>query len=154
MNDRPIGQMYIYTCISLFKKHLCDFVDLCHFLSLQKTSYEEKTSSVTYSTVSLYRTCVQNQQETNHARVKKKPTRNVSKTVDLKGTSLFFRPSGVVALQKNISAILIYMSQRHLLHHRPQAIYSILSIIHMVLFNILHFQWLIKAVMLYKNRLL
>lgn len=100
MNDRPIGQMYIYTCISLFKKHLCDFVDLCHFLSLQKTSYEEKTSSVTYSTVSLYRTCVQNQQETNHARVKKKPTRNVSKTVDLKGTSLFFRPSGVVALQK------------------------------------------------------
>lgn len=31
MNDRPIGQMYIYTCISLFKKHLCDFVDLCHF---------------------------------------------------------------------------------------------------------------------------
>lgn len=73
MNDRPIGQMYIYTCISLFKKHLCDFVDLCHFLSLQKTSYEEKTSSVTYSTVSLYRTCVQNQQETNHARVKKTP---------------------------------------------------------------------------------
>lgn len=60
-----------YTCISLLKKHLCDFVDLCHFLSLQKTRYEEKTSSVTYSTVSLYRTCVQNQQETNHARVKK-----------------------------------------------------------------------------------
>lgn len=61
-----------YTCISLLKKkQLCDFVDLCHFLSLQKTSYEEKTSSVTYSTVSLYRTCVQNQQETNHARVKK-----------------------------------------------------------------------------------
>lgn len=78
----------------------------------------------------------------------------MSKTVDLKGTSLFFRPSGVVALQKNISAILIYMSQRQLLHHRPQAIYLILSIIHMVLFNILHFQWLIEAVMLFKNRLL
>lgn len=56
--------------------------------------------------------------------------------------------------KKNISAILIYMSQRHLLHHRPQAIYLILSIIQMVLFNILHFQWLIEAVMLFKNRLL
>lgn len=71
MNDRPIGQMYIYMYFTIKKKQLCDFVDLCHFLSLQKTSYKEKTSSVTYSTVSLYRTCVQNQQETNHARVKK-----------------------------------------------------------------------------------
>lgn len=75
MNDRPIGQMYIYMYMYFTIKNIykCDFVDLCHFLSLQKTSYEEKTSSVTYSTVSLYRTCVQNQQETNHARVKKNP---------------------------------------------------------------------------------
>lgn len=56
-----------YTCISLLKK--TSYVTL--LIYLQKTSYEEKTSSVTYSTVSLYRTCVQNQQETNHARVKK-----------------------------------------------------------------------------------
>lgn len=73
MNDRPIGQMYIYMYMYFTIKNIykCDFVDLCHFLSLQKTSYEEKTSSVTYSTVSLYRTCVQSPQETNHARVKK-----------------------------------------------------------------------------------
>lgn len=65
MNDRPIGQMYIYMYMYFTIKNIykCDFVDLCHFLSLQKTSYEEKTSSVTYSTVSLYRTCVQSQQE-------------------------------------------------------------------------------------------
>lgn len=61
-----------YTCISLLKKNsyvtLLIYVIFCLY---RKPSYEEKTSSVTYSTVSLYRTCVQNQQETNHARVKK-----------------------------------------------------------------------------------
>lgn len=72
MIDLSVRCTYTCTCISLLKNiYKCDFVDLCHFLSLQKTSYEEKTSSVTYSTVSLYRTCVQSQQETNHARVKK-----------------------------------------------------------------------------------
>lgn len=69
MNDRPIGQMYIYMYMYFTIKNIykCDFVDLCHFLSLQKTSYEEKTSSVTYSTVSLYRTCVQSQKQITHA---------------------------------------------------------------------------------------
>lgn len=72
MIDLSVRCTYTCSCISLLKNiYKCDFVDLCHFLSLQKTSYEEKTSSVTYSTVSLYRTCVQSQQETNHARVKK-----------------------------------------------------------------------------------
>lgn len=69
-------------------------------------------------------------------------TRNVSKTVDLKLTSLSqYYPY-------------IHVTAPFLAPSSSSKIFNItiLSIIHMILFEILHFQWLIKAIMLYEKR--